>query len=181
MRGCCAHDDRCAMLESNAGMVPALLEVKVEAKSNAKEIGVVEVQSKPKKPDAEGSHVGTNNNIILHAAGSSDAVRWSTSAAAKVNTRPHPFISYVLNDDAMSTYEAAQLVKSTTGGDDHKQERKRVTMWNRVEQRKLSGNAAPFECNLKRYILEHPVSLLTNNHITLVITLLCDTELGGLH
>jgi len=34
----------------------------------------------------------------------------------------------------------------------------RVTIWNRVEQRKLSGNSAPFRRNLQEYLNQHKVS-----------------------
>jgi len=46
--------------------------------------------------------------------------------------------------------------------DDHKPKRvksarERVTVWNKVQRRKLSGNAAPLRANLKQYLQQNPV------------------------
>jgi len=42
------------------------------------------------------------------------------------------------------------------GSEDEKGSEKRITIWNKRETRKISGNAAPLEKNLWTYLREHP-------------------------
>merc|ERR1719393_1168497 len=51
-------------------------------------------------------------------------------------------------------YKKPTTTQSMNSNDDMAE--KRVTIWNWREQRKLSGNSAPFKKNLQEYLRKHP-------------------------
>merc|ERR1712139_391909 len=51
-------------------------------------------------------------------------------------------------------YKKPTTTQSVNSNDDMAE--KRVTIWNWREQRKLSGNSAPFKKNLQEYLRKHP-------------------------
>jgi len=80
-----------------------------------------------------------------------DSVRelWSMSALPDGNQISHP------NRQVKGTTSEMKVIGSTAADIPTKPKRVHITIWNKVEKRKLSGNAAPLEQNLEGYLRTH--------------------------
>merc|ERR1712086_652988 len=91
--------------------------------------------------------------------------RWYNSGrhnTMEISTHPFPMgmdIDVLDDSDNVSTGTAGSsdtLAISPVKMETVEPTEKRVTMWNRVEMRKISGNAAPKARNVDQYLRRHP-------------------------